>query len=116
MVITKLYALLVLINQVVIIPCGISANLSDGQRKEIYDSCQKCVDTLKAGGIRAECDDRDNYTAGWKFNHYEVKVSVINEMLLVIICSNVCKVCYLSEFVHTLVTYCICFFQLGCTT
>ena len=28
---------------------------------------------LKESGIRTYCDDRENYTAGWKFNHWEVK-------------------------------------------
>lgn len=27
--------------------------------------------SLKAAGIRAEIDERDNYTAGWKYNYWE---------------------------------------------
>ncbi|EDV26695.1 uncharacterized protein TRIADDRAFT_54976 [Trichoplax adhaerens] len=59
--------------QVIIIPCGISANLSEDERNKIYDSCSSYVKILKDGGIRADCDTRDNYSAGWKFNHYELK-------------------------------------------
>jgi prolyl-tRNA synthetase len=28
---------------------------------------------LKESGIRAYCDDRDTYSPGWKYNHWEVK-------------------------------------------
>lgn len=28
---------------------------------------------LKEAGVRAHCDDRDNYKPGWKFNHWEIK-------------------------------------------
>jgi len=29
--------------------------------------------TLKKAGIRAKVDDRDNYTPGWKYSHWELK-------------------------------------------
>lgn len=28
---------------------------------------------MKANGVRTELDDRTNYTAGWKYNHWEQK-------------------------------------------
>jgi len=28
---------------------------------------------LKKAGVRATCDDRDNYNPGWKFAHWELK-------------------------------------------
>ena len=31
------------------------------------------TDGLLAGGTRAGLDDRDNYTPGWKYNHWELK-------------------------------------------
>ena len=31
------------------------------------------TDGLVAGGTRAKLDDRDNYTPGWKYNHWELK-------------------------------------------
>ncbi|CAN0010404.1 unnamed protein product [Pylaiella littoralis] len=31
------------------------------------------VAKLKAAGVRVKCDDRINYTAGWKYNHWEQK-------------------------------------------
>ena len=30
--------------------------------------------SLLAAGMRAKLDDRDNYTPGWKYNHWELKV------------------------------------------
>ena len=29
--------------------------------------------SLLAAGMRAKLDDRDNYTPGWKYNHWELK-------------------------------------------
>ena len=31
------------------------------------------TDALLANGTRAKLDDRDNYTPGWKYNHWELK-------------------------------------------
>ena len=28
---------------------------------------------LSAAGVKSKLDDRDNYTPGWKYNHWEVK-------------------------------------------
>eukprot|EP00435_Cladocopium_sp_Y103_P025181 s159_g6.t1 len=35
--------------------------------------CHELAHLLKAQGIRAQVDDRQNYTAGWKFNWWELK-------------------------------------------
>jgi prolyl-tRNA synthetase len=52
--------------QVVIIPIM--------QKKEgVLTKANELYDQLKAAGIRVELDDNDNYTAGWKFNEYEMK-------------------------------------------
>lgn len=52
--------------QVVIIPIM--------QKKEgVLQRANALYDELKAAGIRVELDDNDNYTAGWKFNEYEMK-------------------------------------------
>lgn len=59
--------------QAVIVPCGITASLSDADRKELMDKCSALEKTLKAGGIRVRGDYRDNYSPGWKFNHWELK-------------------------------------------
>ncbi len=32
------------------------------------------VQQLKSNGLRVTSDTRDNYTPGWKYNHWELKV------------------------------------------
>ncbi|XP_045484689.1 bifunctional glutamate/proline--tRNA ligase isoform X2 [Pieris rapae] len=59
--------------QAIVVPCGITASSSAEERKGLMDSCQSLVDELKAAGIRADGDYRDNYSPGWKFNHWELK-------------------------------------------
>lgn len=61
--------------QAIVVPCGITASSTADERKALMDSCKQLVDTLVAAGIRAEGDYRDNYSPGWKFNHWELKVS-----------------------------------------
>jgi len=34
----------------------------------------KLVQQLKSNGVRVTSDTRDNYTPGWKYNHWELKV------------------------------------------
>ena len=36
---------------------------------------ESLVQDLKAVGVRVVSDPRDNYTPGWKYNHWELKVS-----------------------------------------
>ncbi|XP_071546245.1 bifunctional glutamate/proline--tRNA ligase-like isoform X2 [Panulirus ornatus] len=59
--------------QVIIVPCGISAKMTDEQRKELYDGCTVLEKRLQKSSVRAECDLRENYSPGWKFNHWEMK-------------------------------------------
>ncbi|XP_013147701.1 PREDICTED: bifunctional glutamate/proline--tRNA ligase [Papilio polytes] len=59
--------------QAVVVPCGITASSSPEERKTLIDSCKELVDELIKGGVRAEGDYRDNYSPGWKFNHWELK-------------------------------------------
>lgn len=61
--------------QVVIVPCGISINLKDEERKHLFNSCKNLEKDIMNSGIRAKFDDRENYSPGWKFNHWELKVS-----------------------------------------
>uniref|UniRef100_A0A8D3ECN1 Glutamyl-tRNA synthetase n=1 Tax=Scophthalmus maximus TaxID=52904 RepID=A0A8D3ECN1_SCOMX len=49
--------------QIVIIPCGITASLPEEEKEA----------RLLAAGIRVKSDLRDNYSPGWKFNHWELK-------------------------------------------
>ncbi|KAJ1915503.1 hypothetical protein H4219_004285 [Mycoemilia scoparia] len=59
--------------QVIVIPCGITVKHSDEQRKAIHDACHDAAKALIDAGIRAEVDDRENYSPGFKFNHWEVR-------------------------------------------
>ncbi len=39
----------------------------------VAEKAQEVADTLKAAGLRVFLDDRDTYSAGWKFNEWEMK-------------------------------------------
>jgi hypothetical protein len=56
--------------QVVVVPCGVN----EANQSSIYDACDKVAKDLKASGIRAKADLRENYLPGWKFNYWEQKV------------------------------------------
>uniref|UniRef100_A0A182NG17 Bifunctional glutamate/proline--tRNA ligase n=1 Tax=Anopheles dirus TaxID=7168 RepID=A0A182NG17_9DIPT len=59
--------------QVVIVPCGITATTTDDERRRLYDSCRELEKTIVQAGVRCEGDYRDNYSPGWKYNHWELK-------------------------------------------
>ena len=59
--------------QVVVIACGITAQLSEEDKKALLSKCEQLVLELKEAGVRAHADIRDNYSPGWKFNHWELK-------------------------------------------
>jgi len=59
--------------QVVIVPCGITAGMSDDDRKKVSDKCDEYAAKLKKAGVRVKADLRPNYSPGWKFNHWELK-------------------------------------------
>ncbi|KAJ6638073.1 Bifunctional glutamate/proline--tRNA ligase [Pseudolycoriella hygida] len=59
--------------QAIIVPCGITANATDSDREKLQKSCNELEVTLKVAGVRVEGDYRDNYSPGWKFNHWELK-------------------------------------------
>ncbi|XP_046992182.1 bifunctional glutamate/proline--tRNA ligase [Schistocerca americana] len=59
--------------QVVIVPCGITVNMKDEERNELISSCRQLEQQLKDKGVRAHGDYRDNYSPGWRFNHWELK-------------------------------------------
>lgn len=61
--------------QVVVVPCGITAQLGEEERASILTHCQQFTRRLQEEGIRVHLDARDNYSPGWKFNHWELKVS-----------------------------------------
>lgn len=59
--------------QVVIVPCGINVKVTEEEQKNLMISCEKLEKELVASGIRVKGDYRDNYSPGWKFNHWELK-------------------------------------------
>lgn len=54
--------------QVVIVPIY----KTDAEKTIVTESCRKIAAELKPS-MRVHFDDRDNYTPGWKFNHWEQK-------------------------------------------
>ncbi|CAJ0566051.1 unnamed protein product, partial [Mesorhabditis spiculigera] len=59
--------------QAIALTVGITAQTSEEQRNEITRATESIVAQLVEGGVRAEADLRDNYSPGWKFNHWELK-------------------------------------------
>lgn len=59
--------------QVIVIPVGITAQTDKKSKNEIIEKIEVVTKTLKNSNIRAESDLRDNYSPGWKFNHWELK-------------------------------------------
>lgn len=59
--------------QVVIIPCGVTASLSEQDKDALVAQCSKYMSRLLDAGVRVKTDLRDNYSPGWKFNHWELK-------------------------------------------
>uniref|UniRef100_A0A1I7UUW0 proline--tRNA ligase n=1 Tax=Caenorhabditis tropicalis TaxID=1561998 RepID=A0A1I7UUW0_9PELO len=55
--------------QVIVVPVGFKTE----NKQELFDAVDRVTKDLVAGGIRAEHDLRENYNAGWKFNHWELK-------------------------------------------
>lgn len=63
-----------LLAQIVIIPCGITASLPEEEKEALLSQCSKYLKRLQEAGVRVKSDLRDNYSPGWKFNHWELKV------------------------------------------
>ncbi|PFX18452.1 Bifunctional glutamate/proline--tRNA ligase [Stylophora pistillata] len=59
--------------QTIIVPCGLTVNLPEDEKTKLLDKCKQLEQRLKAAGVRAKGDYRDNYSPGWKFNHWELK-------------------------------------------
>jgi bifunctional glutamyl/prolyl-tRNA synthetase len=59
--------------QVVIVPCGVGVNTKPEESKALMDQCNAYADRLSKAGVRVHADLRDNYSPGWKFNHWELK-------------------------------------------
>ncbi|CBH16456.1 bifunctional aminoacyl-tRNA synthetase, putative [Trypanosoma brucei gambiense DAL972] len=59
--------------QVVIIPVGITKDTRQEQRNVLLDGCKALEGELRTAGIRVKADLRNNYSPGWRFNHWELK-------------------------------------------
>ncbi|XP_072018982.1 bifunctional glutamate/proline--tRNA ligase-like [Amphiura filiformis] len=59
--------------QVVVVPCGITAKTSEFDKQHLIAKCMEYEKVFKAAGYRTRGDYRDNYSPGWKFNHWELK-------------------------------------------
>jgi prolyl-tRNA synthetase len=60
--------------QVVIVPCGITAAMSESESAEVLKKAEEIGALLKRSGVRVKFDSRSNYSPGWKFNYWELKV------------------------------------------
>ena len=55
-------------------PCGVTPS----NFNEVVKKCDEVENLLtEQGDIRVKVDKRDNYSVGWKFNHWELKVSLV---------------------------------------
>ncbi|KAH8330885.1 hypothetical protein KR067_008655 [Drosophila pandora] len=59
--------------QAIVVPCGITVNTKDDERAQLLDACKQLEKRLVGAEVRCEGDYRDNYSPGWKFNHWELK-------------------------------------------
>uniref|UniRef100_A0A1B6CM59 proline--tRNA ligase n=1 Tax=Clastoptera arizonana TaxID=38151 RepID=A0A1B6CM59_9HEMI len=59
--------------QVVIVPCGITVTLKEEEKLALMNACEELEDSLHKAEVRVYGDYRDNYSPGWKFNHWELK-------------------------------------------
>ena len=48
--------------------------MSEADKNTLLDSCKDLSKTLSKQGVSSKSDLRDNYSPGWKFNHWELKV------------------------------------------
>mmetsp|Transcript_7663 Transcript_7663/g.15592 ORF Transcript_7663/g.15592 Transcript_7663/m.15592 type:complete len:502 (-) Transcript_7663:102-1607(-) len=58
--------------QLVVIPIP-NQKLSEADTLRLKEGAAKMHATLTEAGVRAKLDDRENYTPGWKYNHWELK-------------------------------------------
>ncbi|CAO3617536.1 unnamed protein product [Cunninghamella echinulata] len=63
----------VALTQVVIIPCGLTVKTTKEDADKLFDVCSDLGKKLKKAGIKVKTDLRENYTPGFKFNHWELR-------------------------------------------
>lgn len=80
--------------QIIIVPCGVGMSTPSNIKQNLTETCIRICNLLKGDNkvqdyddnifqkpylsevIRADVDLRDNYSPGWKFNHWELKVII----------------------------------------
>lgn len=60
--------------QVVVIPI-LNSKMSDADKQGMLQRAEDIKASLKKAGVRVQSDSRENYTPGWKYNHWELKAS-----------------------------------------
>ena len=50
--------------------------MSEAATEALMKACGDVGRELSAAGVRTRVDDRDKYSPGWKFNHWELKVGI----------------------------------------
>lgn len=88
----------VLIFQVILVPCGITAQLDDRDKSCLLACCDDLISKLRDGGLRVRGDYRDHYSPGWKFNHWELKVSNYDPIMSWLLTE------LMSDFQHFIIT------------
>lgn len=68
--------------KVIIVICGVTSQKEE-ENKALLTACQELEHRLSATNIRVEGDYRDNYSPGWKFNHWELKVRTVSNGLYI---------------------------------
>ncbi|KAG1471221.1 hypothetical protein G6F56_002249 [Rhizopus delemar] len=63
----------VALTQAVIVPCGLTVKSTKQDMNRIFDACEAVARRLKKAGIKSKADLRENYTPGFKFNHWEIR-------------------------------------------
>lgn len=59
--------------QTILVPVGVTAKTTDEDRTKLYDEIKKIASTLEEADVRVECDFREGYSPGYKFNDWEMK-------------------------------------------
>ncbi|KAF2723870.1 prolyl-tRNA synthetase [Polychaeton citri CBS 116435] len=59
--------------QVVIVPVGVTAKMSQEERDNLYKEVDGLITVLEDAGVRVEADFREGYSPGFKFNDWELK-------------------------------------------
>lgn len=73
-------------------PCGVGVNTPDEVKQNLTRTClevcsslrrydddeNNCIGQSSSTVVRADTDLRENYSPGWKFNHWELKVFILN--------------------------------------